>query len=106
VASDLAATKQHLTAPFDTSFLPGTYDTYEVSTIANLHPQAVSIYDIRSPVTIVLDHFSNHSVRWRDLVQLTATPSTTMSPPMPLPQSQRMDIVIHSWIFETLTVEL
>jgi hypothetical protein len=25
---------------------------------------------------------------------------------MPLPQSQRMDIVIHSWIFETLTVEL
>jgi hypothetical protein len=57
---DLGTIKQQPASPLTTPYLPDVDDTYEVSTIANLHAQAVDVQDIRSLVPIILDPLSSH----------------------------------------------
>jgi hypothetical protein len=63
-------------------------------------------------VPVVLDLFSPHYNRWRDLVLLTleqyalADHVLSTAPRPARPNWHRMDCVVLSWLFSTLTVEL
>jgi hypothetical protein len=89
-----------------------TVDDYEVVVIANLHIQASGIQNIRSLVMVVLDASSAHYARWRDNVLLTlrryALSYHVLSDDtfVGVPAWDRMDMVIKSWLYGTISPEL
>ena len=84
----------------------------EAALVAHLHAQAAGVQNIRSLVPVVLDLLSPHYNRWRDLVLLTlehyalADHVLCTAPRPARPSWHRMDCVVLSWLFGTLTVEL
>ena len=87
-------------------------DLLEAATIANLHAQAASIQNIRALVPVVLDPLSTHYNRWRDLVILALERYSLDdhvlldAASLDVPAWWRMDAVVWSWLFGTLTAEL
>ena len=83
----------------------------EAALVAHLHAQAAGVQNIRSLVPVVLDLLSPHYNRWPDLVLLTLeryalTDHVLCTVPRPACPWHRMDCVVLSWLFGTLTVEL
>jgi hypothetical protein len=84
----------------------------ESSVIATLHSQACGVQNIRSLVNVTLDPSSAGYARWRDQVLLTlkryALDDHVLSDAVPVnsPAWDRMDSVVVSWIFGTITAEL
>ena len=87
-------------------------DLLEAATIANLYAQAASIQNIRALVPVVLDPLSTHYNRWRDLVILALERYSLDdhvlldAASLDVPAWRRMDAVVRSWLFGTLTAEL
>jgi hypothetical protein len=87
-------------------------DNYEATVIANIHVQVAGVQNIHSLVTVTLDVSSAHYAWWRDNVLLTLgryslfdhvlldTTSVGVS------AWDRMDIVINSWIWGTISPDL
>jgi hypothetical protein len=84
----------------------------ESAVIANLHAQACSVQNIRNMIGIVLDPSSTNYARWRDQVMLTleryelAAHVLLDTPPANDPSWKRMDNVVVSWIFGTISIDL
>jgi hypothetical protein len=93
------------------SLAPNTVD-YEAAVIANLHVQATGVLNICSLVSVVLDSSSTHYARWRDNVLLTLrryalTDHVLSDATFPnVPAWDRMDIIVRSWIYNTISPEL
>jgi hypothetical protein len=89
---------------------PPIEDEYAV--IANLHAQACGVQNIRNMIDIVLDPSSTNYARWRDQVMLTleryklAAHVLLDTPPANDPSWKRMDSVVVSWIFGTISIDL
>jgi hypothetical protein len=93
------------------SLTPGTTD-YEAAVITNLHVQATGMPNIHSLISVMLDSSSTHYVRWRDNVLLTLrryalTDQVLSDTSFPeVPAWDRMDTVIRSWLYNTISPEL
>jgi hypothetical protein len=80
--------------------------------IANLHAQACGVQNIRNMIGVVLDPSSTNYTRWRDQVMLTleryelAAHVLLDTPPANDPSWKRMDNVVVSWIFGTISIDL
>jgi hypothetical protein len=94
------------------SSLSSNADDYEVAVIANLHLQASGVQNIRSLVSVILDGSSAHYARWRENVLLTlrryALSDHVLSDDsfVDVPAWDRMDMLVKSWLFGTISPEL
>jgi hypothetical protein len=79
---------------------------------ANLHAQACGVQNICNMIGIVLDPSSTNYARWRDQVMLTLERYELVAhvlldtPPANDPSWKRMDSVVVSWIFGTISINL
>jgi hypothetical protein len=82
----------------------------EAAALLNLHAQAVAVNNIRSLVHIILDVESNHFNRWRNQFMLVlnkfSLQAHVLAAPASLPDWDRMDCVIKSWILDSFTDDL
>jgi hypothetical protein len=85
---------------------------YKAAIIANVHVQAASVQNIYSPISVTLDLSLTHYTRWRDNVLLTLRRyslsyhmlmDTTYTG---VPSWDRMDSIIKSWIYDTISPNL
>jgi len=81
--------------------------------VAQLHLQAAGVQNIRALVPVVLDPGSTSFSRWRDLVLLTLRRYALddhvlldTSAEDRDPAWQRLDSIVLSWIFGTLSLDL
>jgi hypothetical protein len=87
-------------------------DDYEAAIIANLHLQASGVQNIRSLVSVVLDSSSTHYIHWPENVLLTlgryALADHVLSDDsfIDVPAWDRIDMLVKSWIFGTISLEL
>jgi hypothetical protein len=87
-------------------------DRYEAAVIANLHLQASGVQNIRSLVSVVLDGSSAHYARWRENVLLIlrryALSDHVLSDDcfVDVPAWDKMDMLVKSWLFGTISPEL
>jgi hypothetical protein len=87
-------------------------DDYEAAVIANLHLQAFGVQNIRSLVSVVLNSSSAHYAHWCENVLLTlrhyALANHLLSDDsfVDVPAWDRMDMLVKSWIFVTISPEL
>jgi hypothetical protein len=110
-----AATTALQLAPTTTSsssVLPPPSSRGDITVIAMLYVQACGVQNIHYLVSTVLDPASTGYVRWRDQVLLTLKRYKLVdyvladTPPINDPAWDRMETVILSWIFDTITSEL
>ena len=94
---------------------PATSDPlllHEVAAFLNLHAQAVAVQSIRSLVPIILDINSGSYSRWRQQFLLTLGKYSLQThvfddcPAAPSADWTRMDCVVRSWLYETLSGDL
>ncbi|XP_034585377.1 uncharacterized protein [Setaria viridis] len=83
----------------------------EALAVANLHAQAAGVQNIRSLVSVVLELSSPHYNQWRDLVLLTLgryslADHVTSDVVVDTPAWHRMDCVVLSWIYGTVSTKL
>jgi hypothetical protein len=87
-------------------------DDYEATVIANIHVQVAGVRNIHSLVTVTLDVSSAHYAWWRDNVLLTLERYSLFdhvlldTTSVGVPAWDRMDIVINSWIWGTISPDL
>jgi hypothetical protein len=79
--------------------------------ITNLHAQACGVRNIRNMIGIVLDPSSTNYARWRDQVMLTLeryelAAHVLLDTHANDPSWKRMDNVVVSWIFGTISIDL
>lgn len=85
---------------------------HEAAALLNLHAQAVAVQNIRSLVPFVLDVTSGNYTRWREQFLLTLGKYSLQdhvlhpAPAAPLPDWTRMDCVVKSWIYGSVSAEL
>ena len=85
---------------------------HEAAAVLNLHAQAVSIQNIRSLITTILDVNSGNYARWRDQFLLTTGKFSLQDHVLvdarapASPDWARMDCVVQSWITGTLSDDL
>jgi hypothetical protein len=87
-------------------------DDYEVAVIANIHVQAADVQNIRSLISVTLDLSSAHYARWHDNVLLTlgryslSNHVLLYTTSVGVPAWDRMDNIIKSWIWGTISPDL
>lgn len=87
-------------------------DRYEAALVANLHAQAAGVQNIRALVPVVLDLLSPQYNKWRDLMLLVCgrfslSDHILRDATFPdVPSWHRMDCVVLSWIYGTISAEL
>ncbi|WVZ73451.1 hypothetical protein U9M48_021755 [Paspalum notatum var. saurae] len=91
---------------------PDDNKVHEAAALLNLHPQAVAVLNIKAHVTIVLDVGSDDYSRWREQMLLTLGKFSlsdhvlTNKKAPSSPDWTRMDCVVKSWIYGTLSTDL
>jgi hypothetical protein len=83
---------------------------HEAAAVLNLHAQAVSVQNARSLVPLVLDTSGNYP-RWREQFLLVVTEYSLQdhvrsSATSALPDWARMNVVVKSWLYSTITADL
>jgi len=84
---------------------------HEEATVLNLHAQAVAVQNIRSLVPVVLDVTTGNYTRWREqflliLGKFSLQDHVLDDPPATYPDWARMDCVVRSWIYGTISNDL
>ena len=85
---------------------------HEVAAVLNLHAQAAAVQNIRSLIPVVLDVAIGNYTRWHEQFLLTVGKFTLQvhvlldDPPVPYPDWTRMDCVVRSWIYGTISNDL
>lgn len=84
----------------------------EAAAVLNLHAQAVAVQNIRSLVHVILDVNSGNFARWREQFLLTLGKYSLQGHvlhddcPLNSPDWERMDCVVRSWLYGTLSDNL
>jgi hypothetical protein len=87
-------------------------DDYEAIIITNIHVQAISVQNICSLISVMLDLSSTHYTRWRDSILLTlgrySLSNHILMDTMyvDVPFWDQMESVIKSWIYDTISHDL
>ncbi|CAN6168496.1 unnamed protein product [Urochloa humidicola] len=85
---------------------------HEAAAVLNLHAQAVAVQNIRSLIPIVLDITADNYIRWREQFLLTVGKFSLEDhvllddTPVGYPDWTRMDCVVRSWIYSTISNDL
>jgi hypothetical protein len=85
---------------------------HEAATLHHPHSQAIAVHNIRLLVPIVLDLAANNYTHWREQFLLTVSKFSLQDlvlydcPAVILPDWNRMDYTIRSWIYGTISNDL
>jgi hypothetical protein len=86
--------------------------TSDAATVARLHSQAAVVQNIRNLIPVTLDLQASNFSKWRGYVLLILGRFALQdhvlgdAPPLPEPAWTRMDCVVVSWLFNTISADL
>jgi hypothetical protein len=86
--------------------------TSDAAAVARLHSQAAVVQNIRNLIPVTLDLQASNFSKWRDYVLLILGRFALQDhvlgdvPPLPEPAWTRMDCVVVSWLFNTISADL